>query len=410
MFYTNSNDEKVELSTEHVDISIKLYDELKKQSPSGRVSWSKHKQMMELEGFYDSEVSERYRVAIKNERYRRNSMPNISTYTQYVSDTKIESLKQAIGELRHSQLEAQQDFLSLNRLKREISKDVILAEIIGEKIGEIDWSDFNGLKTPIINTNMDKKQAIVAISDFHYGYQGENELNEYNPVIAEHLLVNVYADKLINLFKVENVTNVHVINLGDLVEGNLRNQSLFDTQKTLSEQAVEATDIIVKFLVKLSKYVNIAYSGIVGNHDRLTPNVKEALSGDSVMYLSNTIIEKLSQHIGIEYKSLESEYYGVVEMSGRKILVVHGDRTSVFKDSVLAEQSLMLNKKLDLIIAGHYHRHNVREVADDKYVAIFGSIKGIDDYSIRIGKTSCRSQGVVIFDSKGEMDIRQIKL
>ena len=410
--YENLANISIEVSKKHIDTSIEIYEELKKKSPSGKVSWKLHKDMMEKSGFFDSEISENYRQLIKRVRKSMGILPSLTKYADTLADNKIESIKRHIGEIRETQLEAQQDFNTLNRLKREWTRELLLIEKVEEIIKSIDWTNLGDIDfVPVANLEKKTKQAIVCLSDIHYGYSGSNILNEYNPEIAENLIVNNYADKLIELFKKENVDKIHVVNLGDLVEGILRNQSLFDTQKSLSEQAVQATDIIIKFLIKLSKYVEVTYSGIAGNHDRLNPNAKENISGDSVMYISNTIIEKISKYTdSFRYIPLQDEYFGVISMGGKNILAVHGDRTSVLKDSVLAEQSQVLGIELDMIISGHYHKHSIREVGKDKYIAIFGSIKGIDDFSIKIGKTSCRSQGVILFSPDDTFEIRQIKL
>ena len=92
-------------------------------------------------------------------------------------------------------------------------------------------------------------------------------------------------------------------------------------------------------------------------------------------------------------------------------MFVHGDTTPIKKQSVLAEQSTLHGKNFDAIIAGHYHRHSVLEVGDDKYVAVFGSIKGSDEYSLyTIGTSSSRSQGVIIVENTGNFEIKQVKL
>lgn len=410
--YVNLNNISVEVSDKHIETSIEIYEELKKKSPSGRVSWKVHKKMMEQAGFFDSEVSENYRCLIKRARAEYGTLPSLDKHANMIADNKIVSIKKAIGEIRETQLEAQNDFNSLNRLKREWTRELVLAETIDKAIDRLDFSSFGDLDyVPVAKDGRAVKSALVFLSDIHYGYVGKNFLNEYSPEIARHLIINVYAEKLIELFKKENVEKIHVVNLGDLVEGVLRNQSLFDTQKSLSEQAVDATDIIIQFLMKLSKHVKVQYSGIAGNHDRLNPNAKDNIVGDSVVFVSNAIIERVANHIdAFDYVPLQDEYFGVISMGGKNIMVCHGDRTSVFKESVLAEQSQMIGIELDILVAGHYHKHFVKEVSGDKYVAIFGSIKGVDDYSIKIGKTSSRSQGVILFSPDESFEIKQIKL
>lgn len=407
--YTNSKNEKIEVSEEHLKTSVALYEELRKISALNGINWKKHKALMQQEGFNDSDCNEAYRCLIKRERKRLGILLSPEQVYSSSPETRLGTIKNQLGNLYSTRLETREELNSLRRVKREMTKDVLLVEHIEECMSNVQWDSLLE-KLPKRKTYQKDsvKEMIACISDFHYGYEGKTPYSQYNTKIAEQLL-NEYADKLIDLIQTESIQVVTVANLGDLVEGNLRNQSLFDTQKTLSQQAIEATELIIQFLIKLSNYASVNYCGIAGNHDRLNPNAKENLRGDSVVILSNTMIQQFAKYTNqVKYIELEDEYYGILNAGDYRIMLVHGDRTPIFKDSVLADLSI-IHGELDLILAGHYHRHSVREVAIDKYVAIFGSIKGIDSYSLEINKTSSRSQGVVIVDDYG-FEIRQVKL
>ena len=87
--FTNLDGELIELSDEHLDVAIKLKEELQKASPSRRTSWAQHKKMMEAEGFYESENSELYRCAIKAEQKSRGTFPEAAKLAEFVSDNKL---------------------------------------------------------------------------------------------------------------------------------------------------------------------------------------------------------------------------------------------------------------------------------------------------------------------------------
>lgn len=407
--YTNSKNEKIEVSDEHLKVAVTLYEELRKISALNGINWKKHKALMQQEGYNDSDCNEAYRCLIKRERKRLGILLTPEQVYSLDSNARLDTIKNQLGDLYSTRIETKEELNSLNKVKREITKDILIVEHIASCINGLNWSDLVS-KLPKRKTYQKDsiKEMVACISDFHYGYEGKTPYSQYNTKIAEQLL-DEYADKLIDLIQNESIQAVTVVNLGDLVEGNLRNQSLFDTQKTLSQQAIEATELIIKFLIKLSQYTSVSYCGIAGNHDRLNPNAKENLRGDSVVIISNAIIQQFAKYTNqVTYIELEDEYYGILNICDYRIMLVHGDRTPIFKDSVLADLSI-IHGELDLILAGHYHRHSIREVAIDKYVAIFGSIKGIDNYSLEINRTSSRSQGVVIIDEYG-FEIRQVKL
>lgn len=406
--YTNSKNEKINVSDEHLAVAVSIYEELRKISTINGISWKRHKEFMQKEGFFDSDCNEAYRCLIKRERQKLGILLSSEQLSEITANEKLEVIKNQIGQIYNAKFETREELNSLNRTKKELTRDVLLVESIIENMKSIDWEGLTKTLPIKVAVENPAKTMVACISDFHYGYVGETPYSSYNTEIAE-ILLDEYCDKLIELVNKENIHHVIVANLGDLVEGNLRNQSLFDTQKTLSQQAVEATELIIQFLIKLSQYAKVSYCGIAGNHDRLNPNAKENLKGDSVVFLSNAIIQQFAKYTNqIEFLDLEDEYYGLLDIGNFKVMLVHGDRTQVFKDSILAELSI-IHGEIDLILAGHYHRHFIREVAKDKYVSIFGSIKGIDSYSLEISKTSARSQGVVLFDNTN-FEIRQVKL
>ncbi|HFI0463255.1 TPA: metallophosphoesterase [Streptococcus suis] len=408
--YTNTLGDVVKVSEEHVQASLKIYEELKKLSPSGRVNWKNHKRLMEQAGFSDSEVSENYRRLVKQARYRNGSVPTVDEYKNSVISEKLNILKDEIGNLRLEKEDVRQNYLRLNKMVRETTKGLLLIESVKQSIDSFDWSIFRANDyLPVFDSDKPIKKAVVFISDLHYGYNGKNALEEYNTEQSAHILKQ-YASKVAKLLKSENVEDVFVVNLGDLIEGNLRNQSLFDTQTTLSDQTIEATDLIVEFLMYLSNHFNVCYTGIAGNHDRLTPNIKESIVGDHVMTLSNSIIKRIAEHSKLfTFVDPQDDYFTFIEVDGVNILAVHGDRTSVKSDSALAEQSLLFGIDFDILVGGHFHSHQVREIGCDKYIALFGSLKGSDDFSIKLGKSSSRSQGVILIGEDG-FEIRQVKI
>lgn len=407
MKYTTSDGRQVELSQAHLDASLRIYEELRKSSPSQRVSWARHKKMMEQSGFFDSESTERYRCAIKEYRKKMGTLPSVEKHADMVADSKLDGIKQYIGEIRESQLEAQNDYNRLNRLKREMTRDILLYEAVQGSLSDIDYTNIPVSVLPEVKDG--DKVAIAVLTDIHYGAIVDTPLSEYNPEIAEQLIME-YADKLLALAKKENIKEYYILNLGDIVEGELRPQSLMDTDMVLVNQAIKVSDIIVKFIFKIAQHVRVKYSGIGGNHDRISKNAKENIDGNNVQYVCNAVVERiLAGADNAEYIPLESLSYGIIEYGGKNVLAVHGDVHSMTDKSMLAKQSQLLGKSFDLMLAGHRHNFSMTEVAHDRYMVSFGSIKGTDSYSIRIASSSCRSQGVVIFD-EDNFEVKQIKL
>ena len=409
--YTNKSGETIEVSDAHLDIAIKIKEELQKASPSRRTSWTQHKRMMELEGFEDSENSESYRCMIKAEQSSRGSLPTAVKSAELLADNKIQSIKDEIGNIRLNKFEAQQEFNKLNRMKRELSKDVLLVEGVERALRDKVFV-FPTYEQARESESSDKV-LIVCLSDVHYGSYVDVDGFHYDTETTRTLM-DIYHSKILSILQEHNIQKVNVVGLGDYFEhDSMRIQNTYNAEKTLTEQVVDFTEMVIQFLVNLSSHADVTYAAIGGNHDRIAGNKNDSIFGEHMVTVSNKIVEtfvKYSQSERITYVEAKP-YHHKLEVYGRNFLFVHGDTTSVKKSSVLAQQSVLHGVNFDAIIAGHYHTYSVSEVGNDKYVAIFGSMKGSDEYSLyTIGTSSRRSQGVIIVDSSGEFEIKQIKL
>ena len=409
--FTNLDGELIELSDEHLDIAIELKQELKKASPSGRISWAQHKRMMESEGFYESESSENYRCAIKAEQKSRGVLPSIQKHVELISDNKLQSLKDEIGNIRENKLEAQQEFLKLNRMKRNLSKDIVLIESLERALSEKDFGKTSEFK-PKLRKSDGKSYMIACISDLHYGAKVEVDGQYYDTELARYYLLE-YGYRIIEMAEHNNVEEVHVMNLGDLIEGDsMRASNTYSAEKTFAEQIADSSELIIEFLKLLSGHVKVRYSGIAGNHDRIHKAKDDTIFGSHAVHVSNKIIETYAKYSGdgIVYEQA-NDYDHIISANNKSFLFVHGDMTAVGRKTILAEQSMVYGINFDALIAGHIHHFTMREVGDDKFVATFGSIKGSDEYSLKqLGTSSSRSQGVIIIEEDGDFEIKKVKL
>ena len=148
--YDNKKGETVELSDEHIETSIRIKIELQNASPSQRCSWKQHKELMESEGFYDPENSEEYRQLVKSEQKKRGLLPSTQKYVDFVTDKKLESLKSVIGENYMSKRQLARERQLFNKMKRDVTDNLVLHEEIVEAISNIsiDIPNIKPLPTP----------------------------------------------------------------------------------------------------------------------------------------------------------------------------------------------------------------------------------------------------------------------
>ena len=134
------------------------------------------------------------------------------------------------------------------------------------------------------------------------------------------------------------------------------------------------------------------------------------LNADHAVNISNRIIQMWIEVTGSDVQFVETDsYFAEVMLRGYHFAFVHGDRDNLSNKTTLAKVSENHDRHYDAVIGGHVHKFSMLEVGNNRYQVTFGSFKGMDDYSKRLGVSSSRSQGVVIVNDKG-FEIRKIGL
>lgn len=407
--YTNKDGELITVSEEHLMTAMKIKKELQKLSPSRRCSWNSLVRMMELEGFYDSENSENYRCLIKAYQKSVGELPEAPTHADMVASSKLQSIKEIVGEMRYEKHENQRYLREVNKGVKELINFSTVVEEIVSAIKSHDFSELQLEYKPIIKTT--DKTMIVALSDMHIGAIVDTDINTYNYQVTIRRLEE-YANRVLRECKEQEITDVYVMNLGDVVEhASMRFSQGYNAEFTYADQIVKASDAIIKFLQLLAQEgLSLTYAGIAGNHDRVNDKDKN-IDGDHAVKPINKIIETFIKYSGmpITYEQAK-DYKHSVGVNGRSFKFVHGDLDSLRNEKLLAQHSSDDRVAYDAIVMGHYHHFREIEVGYDKRIIVFGSLKGADEYAEKIRKLSQASQGIIIVDEDGQMEVKRIPL
>lgn len=402
--YTNKDGIFVEVSQEHLDNAVELYEELRKLSPSGKISWTKHFKMMIEDGYVDADKNENYRQMIKNERKKQGTLPDVATYASMLAEKQSEALRSEIGELTVVTQGLRDEATRWRSAKRVIARDLIVVDTIKEGLEGVVFMHRELPEYQPINEG--GETMLLTLNDIHYGY---NVPQWSTPEIVEEVIAE-YADKVIAMGLKEGIKRVIVTNLGDSIEGVLRNQSLVDSDMSSVEQMIAVSEVIAGFLEKLSIHFVVEYLALAGNHERLVSNYKDAIDGESYVPINIGLIKKYFENSDRVFViDTDSIYHHILNVNGYNLFLCHGDRHKVQDKSLLYKLSVHHEVIIDILVSGHFHSHSLDEIGDNKYQIITGSIKGSDAFSEKINAKSGRSQVAIVFN-KDDFDIRQVKL
>lgn len=403
--YTNRRGEAISVSEEHIVNAIAIKLELQKMSPSGKCSWARHRSMMIEDGFEDSESSEGYRQMIKREQKKKGKLPSVETYADMVSDNKLDSIKNEIGEMYLAKRDAQNTYRELNKLKRQWSDRILLFDEISESIEYVNFDkQFQSLK-PLKKT---VNQMVVPMSDWHVGLETE----EFNYEVAKSR-VSEYARWVVHYAEKFDVTTVHVAGLGDLLNGSyMRANQLAENEFSFSEQIVKATELVFSFIQDLSTELNVVYMGsIIGNHSRMSSgardNAQEGDSGENVLdHVVKGYIElSNNKRITVDNKKTDNREMSF-SINGLDFKAVHGD--NLRKNETDKVQKFVSSDEVfyDALLYGHYHHATYAEENNGKFAIGLGSLQGPTEYGKKLGYVTEPSQSVVLVEGSSIIPIR----
>ncbi|ALA47833.1 metallophosphoesterase family protein [Brevibacillus laterosporus] len=411
--YTNLEGEIVEVSQGHLNTAVQIKRELQMSTPSHRCNWHQHKKLMEQEGFYDSEVSENYRQMIKSYQGSIGQLDSKEKVADLVSTSKLSSIKEATGELYFTKREIQMESLKLNRLKRELTLFGVVAEEVRDAIlNKLNQAVPTYTYQPRLPVG--KARMIVFLSDWHIGATIHDvNGNSYNFSVSKKRIAK-FITKIKRIAKQEGITDIDVVCLGDMTEHiSMRKiTQSFEAEFPLAVQIVKAYELIRDFVVNLSEDFNVSYRGVSGNHDRMNGNKEDNIDSDSTIFVINFMMKEFIEKTNaprIVYHEVDNiNYSATLEVNGINIKCVHGDNEK--QNSKLSSHSDMDNKNYNVLAMGHLHHHSVKEVGQNKYEVYFGSLQGVNNYAKKGKFLSNASQGFLIVDEYGDIDIRRVDL
>lgn len=259
---------------------------------------------------------------------------------------------------------------------------------------------FNPLTIPRSHRSQSKHEFVLLWSDVHAAEvvtrEETNGINEYDWQIMlkrhERILESVCSYQDNRPYPVETL---HVFGLGDQLSGNIHPELAETNEMPLAEATVQfGLDSAAWLEQFVPRFKRVRVSGVPGNHPRAhqKPRAKQAFdNADWTMY--QTMRLAMRRYESVEFDIPKSSAWPVIVAERWRALLFHGDgiRSTMpgvpwggvmRRVSALQDQYTSAGMPIDLFCLGHFHTANVVESSAGK-VAMNGSIKGVDEYSLK---------------------------
>lgn len=306
-------------------------------------------------------------------------------------DKYLEELKTERRNIEKERKKLQTEKLEYNKWLREEARDELICEHICKAIGELEPLDI----PPIIyTTNYPTMDAALIISDQHYGAEftinglfGET-LNEYSPEIFESRMWDLLK-QVVKICKKENISVLHVYDLGDSVDGLLRVSQLMKLRYGVVESTIRYGRFMTEWLNELTKHVKVKFQMVTdGNHSqlRMLGQPKNTFKYENMSYIiAEKFMDRLGDNPNFEFTRNPSGYI-FDELAGYRVLGIHGEVKNL--ETAIKDFTSVYKTPIDILIGGHKHHKETDNVGIRVDTVSVPSIIGVDDYSMSLNKTA----------------------
>ena len=330
-------------------------------------------------------------------------------------DNILKELELKKQELEKEKIKVQTERIALNQALREEARFELFIEHAVKAIREVKPIQINtSINTDSIeNIN---QSGLLIFADPHYakefkilGLYGE-VINEYSIEIFEKRMWKL-LDKTVKIINKEGFKKISVFNLGDELEGILRVGQLMTLKLGLVDSAIAFAYFIAGWLNELSKYVLIDYYSTEGNHTdvRLLTGKKGDFPQENMSKVIQTLVAEIlrdNPNIIIHKNNTDKIF---VNIEGFNILGIHGEEKNVMQ--AIRDFSFIYNTQIDYLCTGHKHHANSINAGVGKGCIGVGSVIGIDDFSMKLKRTSNPTATFAIFERGiGKVDEKTIYL
>jgi UDP-2,3-diacylglucosamine pyrophosphatase LpxH len=326
---------------------------------------------------------------------------------QYYNADEITEMENKEFQLRREKMRMQDQKRELNKLLREWAR----AEHIQREIGKAveNAAKQHPLKFKKRKHEFKNREAALILSDWHKGLKTINLENTFNDAVFIQRITEL-VEKTVEYGHDHKVKTIHVFALGDLINGLIHVTTRINNTEDVIKQSMSVAETLCNIVGTLSEeFEEVKVYFARGNHDRVTPNKKESIAGESFFDVVPWYLQARLEGIkNVELvENQKNDEIIVANIMGSKIFAVHGHNDKV--SNVVQNLSLMLKEFPNYIFMGHYH-HNAEDEIHGAEVIVNSSLSGTDDYAIDIRSTAKPAQKLIIFNENGRLCTYNIRL
>ena len=320
-------------------------------------------------------------------------------------NNSLNSVNEEIVTLRKERVKLSDERTQINAVIRRISREETIKEIAHDVAQTL---NINNPFKIVENTDKDvlqytsKKEAILQISDWHYGAEVDSPYNKYNTDICIERLGNLIKEVSTRCAK-QDIEKIHIVNLSDLIQGRIHPQLRINSRIDTITQIIEVSELLANMLYALSQAFEIEYYDTLDNHSRVEPNLKDSIDLENLTRITTWFLKerlKDNQKVHI-HENVFGDDIITFNILGHNVIAVHGNNDN--PNTAISKLTLFTKEHYDLVLMGHVHHFSADEINETVQLTN-GSLMGTDDFAQKNRLTSKPSQNLIIVTEDNVID------
>ncbi len=257
-----------------------------------------------------------------------------------------------------------------------------------------------------VDWDFEDTDAVLILSDWHFGMIADNIYNKYNTDICIDRVKTV-VNKAIQRIALHRCRRLHIVVLGDLIQGSIHVSARVASEELVADQIMKVSEILAQAIHHLSTFVEETDVYITyGNHARVVPNKKENIHRDNLERLIPWwLAQRLRNCESIQVMDCSANEFLFINSYGHIFCATHGDLDTV--KTAPATLSTLLRKKCGMdveyiILGDKHHRESMEEIGVTAILC--GALCGSDSYANEHRLYSDPSQLLLIVNEECGVD------
>lgn len=338
-----------------------------------------------------AQVSRELFGTTQKEKYFRDHYGDLAKAAE-----EVESLDDKLLELRKERVKLSDERTQNSAYIRRMAREETLKEIAATYAESMSTRKL--LDIPEIIDEPSKREAILCLSDWHYGIEVDNALNRFNPDICRQRVAKL-TSKTLQHCRAYGLRHLNVCNLGDMIAGRIHLTLRLESRSDVITQVMEVSEVIAEMLTRLSAELRVDYYSCTDNHSRLEPKKTDSLELETLSRITDWYLRsRLASNPNIAF---HENPFGpdiiTLNCRGHNIAAVHGDHDS---PTAAATSLARLTKSVyDLVLISHRHHFGADEL-NETLVIQNSSLMGTDSYAFKYRLSAKPSQNLIIISDE----------